>query len=186
MVRTRVGYSGGEKKNPTYHDLGDHSESIQIDYDPTQISYEKLLEIFWASHSPTQRSWSRQYKAAVFYHNEEQKRLAVETRDREAARRKTAIATEILPANTFYRAEAYHQKYRLRQDRVLMNEFSATYPSDTDFVDSTAAARVNGYLDGYGTPESLKEELDSLGLSPAASKRLEEMVKNRKKVFGIF
>jgi peptide-methionine (S)-S-oxide reductase len=166
--------------------LGDHSESIQIDYDPTKISYEKLLEIFWASHSPTQRSWSKQYKAAVFYHNEEQKRLAMETRDREAAKRKSTIATEILPATTFYRAEAYHQKYRLRQDRDLMKEFGVIYPSDTDFVNSTAAARVNGYLDGYGTLESLQEELDALGLSPEASKRLVEIVKNRKKFLGIF
>ncbi|MGO9568674.1 MAG: peptide-methionine (S)-S-oxide reductase MsrA [Desulfomonilaceae bacterium] len=181
-----MGYSGGEKKNPTYHDLGDHSESIQIDYDPTQISYEKLLEIFWASHSPTQRSWSRQYKAAVFYHNEEQKRLAMETRDREAVRRNSPIATEILSATTFYRAEGYHQKYRLRQDRELMKEFNATYPSEADFVNSTAAARVNGYLDGYGTLESLGEELEGLGLSPGASKRLTETVKNRKKVFGLF
>ena len=67
-----------------------------------------------------------------------------------------------------------------------MKEFNATYPSDTDFVDSTAAARVNGYLDGYGTPESLGEEVDGLGLSPGATKRLEDMVKNRKKVFGLF
>jgi peptide-methionine (S)-S-oxide reductase len=186
VVRTRVGYSGGEKKNPTYHDLGDHSESIQIDYDPTQISYEKLLEIFWASHNPTQRSWSRQYKAAVFYHNEDQKRLAIETRDREAAKRKSAIATEILPATPFYRAESYHQKYRLRHDRDLMKEFNAIYPSDTDFVNSTAAARVNGYLDGYGTPETLKEELDGLGLSTAAGKRLEDVVNNRRKRFGLF
>ena len=181
-----MGYSGGQKINPTYHALGDNSESIQIDYDPTQISYEKLLEIFWASHSPTQRSWSKQYKAAVFYHNDEQKRLALETRDREASRRNSTIATEILPATTFYRAEAYHQKYRLRQDREFMKEFNATYPSDTDFVDSTAVARVNGYLDGYGTPESLGEELEGLGLSAGASKRLEDMVKNRKKVFGLF
>jgi peptide-methionine (S)-S-oxide reductase len=181
-----VGYSGGEKKNPTYHDLGDHSESIQIDYDPTQISYEKLLEIFWASHNPTQRSWSKQYKAAVFYHNEEQKGLVLETRDREAARRNSTIATEILPATTFYRAEAYHQKYRLRQDREFMKELNAAYPSDTDVVDSTAAARINGYLDGYGTPESLQEELKDLVLSPAASKRLTEIVKNRKRGFGLF
>ena len=181
-----MGYSGGEKKNPTYHDLGDHSESIQIDYDPTQISYEKLLEVFWASHSPTQRSWSRQYKAAVFYHNEEQKKLAIETRDREAAKRNSTIATEILPAMTFYRAEAYHQKYRLRQDRDLMKQFNARYPSDTDFVNSTAAARVNGYLDGYGTLESLSEEMEGLGLSLEASKRLTDAVKNRKKFFGLF
>jgi peptide-methionine (S)-S-oxide reductase len=179
-----VGYSGGTKKDPTYHSLGDHSESIQIDYDPSQISYEQLLEIFWSSHNPTQGTWSTQYKAAVFYHNEDQKRLAMETRDREAVRRNSKINTEILPATDFYVAEAYHQKYRLRQDRELMKEFNTMYPSAEDFANSTAAARVNGYLDGYGTTESLQEELDGLGLSPAANEKLVNIVKNRKKLFG--
>jgi peptide-methionine (S)-S-oxide reductase len=186
VIRTNVGYSGGKKKNPTYHSLGDHSESLRIDYDPSQVSYEKLLEIFWSSHNPTQKAWSSQYKAAVFCHNEDQKKLAMETRDREAARRNSKITTEVLPASDFYRAEAYHQKYRLRQDRELMKEFNTIYPSDDDFVNSTAAARVNGYLDGYGTPEALEKELDSLGLSPEANKKLMEIVRNRKKLFGFY
>jgi len=181
-----VGYAGGKRKNPTYHSLGDHSEAIQIDFDPDRISYEKLLEIFWASHNPTQGTWSTQYKAAVFFHDEDQRRLAEETRDREATRRKSKIMTEVLPAGEFYRAEAYHQKYRLRQDRELMREFNALYPNEKDFVDSTSAARVNGYLDGYGTMESLQEELDSLGLSTEASKKLMNLVKNRRKLFGSF
>lgn len=108
------------------------------------------------------------------------------TRDREAAKRNRNIATEILPAGTFYRAEAYHQKYRLRQDSALMKEFTAIYPADRDFVDSTAAARVNGYLDGYGTAESLEQEQDSLGLSPEAKRKLIDIVKNRRKFFGSF
>jgi peptide-methionine (S)-S-oxide reductase len=186
VIRTSVGYSGGKKKNPTYHSLGDHSESIRIDYDPSEISYEKLLEIFWSSHNPTQRPWSTQYKAAVFYHNEEQKKLAMESRDRETARRNSEIATEIVPATEFYRAEAYHQKHRLRQDRELMKEFEAMYPSDDDFANSTAAARVNGYLDGYGTPETLEKELDGLGLSPEANKTLMDIVRNRKKFLGFY
>ncbi|MDZ7761250.1 MAG: peptide-methionine (S)-S-oxide reductase [Desulfovermiculus sp.] len=68
MVRTRVGYSGGKKPNPTYHDLGDHTETLQVDYDPEAVSYPKLLEVFWESHSPEQSALSRQYMAAVFYH----------------------------------------------------------------------------------------------------------------------
>jgi peptide-methionine (S)-S-oxide reductase len=130
--------------------------------------------------------WSTQYKAAVFYHNEEQMRLALETRDREALRRSSKITTEILPATEFYSAEAYHQKHRLRQDKELMKEFGLIYPSDDDFVGSTAAARVNGYLDGYGTPESLQAELDNLGLSPEASNKLVDIVQNRKKSFRFF
>jgi peptide-methionine (S)-S-oxide reductase len=173
-------------KNPTYHHLGDHSESIQIDYDPSQISYEKLLEVFWASHNPTQRQWSTQYKAAIFYHNEEQKRLAIETRDREAAKRNSKIMTEILPATEFYRAEAYHQKHRLRAESELMKELQTLYPSDVDLVNSTAAARLNGYLDGYGSVESLEEELKSIGLTPEAARKLLDSVKNRKRFLGIF
>lgn len=186
MIRTRVGYSGGTKKDPTYHSLGDHSESIQIDYDPSLISYEKLLEVFWSSHNPAEPPWSTQYKAAVFYHDENQRKLAMETREREAVRRNSKIMTEILPATDFYLAEPYHQKFRLRQDSELMKEFHTMYPADRDFVDSTAAARVNGYLAGYGTLESLQKELDSFGLSPEANNKLVNIVKNRRKSFGFF
>jgi peptide-methionine (S)-S-oxide reductase len=176
VIRTRVGYSGGTKKNPTYHDLGDHSETIQIDFDPAQISYQNLLEVFWKSHDPNRPSWSRQYRPALFFHHEEQKRLALESRDREAARINGKIRTEILPASEFYPAEDYHQKYYLRQDFVLANEFRKMFPSEKELVNSTAAARVNGYISGYGTHEALKGELDKLGLSEAGRKRLLERV----------
>lgn len=115
----------------------------------------------------------------IFFHNEEQRRLAIETRDRETARRGGKVFTEIVPATEFYPAEAYHQKYRLRQEPDLMKEFNTMYPNVVDFINSTAAARINGYLDGYGTLEALQAELDSLGLSPAASKRLLKIVKHQ-------
>ena len=176
MIRTRVGYSGGTKKNPSYHDLGDHNETIQMDFDPIRISYEKLLEVFWKAHNPTDRSWSCQYRAAIFFHKDEQKRLAFETRDREAARIKKQILTEIQPVSEFYLAEDYHQKYYLKQDRLLAKEFQTIYPSPRDLVNSTAAARVNGYVGGYGTLLTLREELDPLGLSPAGRKKVQEIV----------
>jgi peptide-methionine (S)-S-oxide reductase len=179
VVRTRVGYSGGEKKDPTYYHLGDHTETIQIDYDPTVISYKELLDVFWRSHDPTLQSWSRQYMNIIFYHNEGQKRLAMETRDREAAREGAAVQTKILPATRFYPAEPYHQKYQLRRERDIMGEFKAMYPDDKGFVDSTAAARVNGFLGGYGGPTLLQEELDSLGLSPEAGRKLSKIVSAR-------
>lgn len=170
MVRTRVGYAGGKKKDPTYYSLGDHTETIQIDYDPTQISYKELLDVFWKSHSPTSRSWSRQYMAAVFYHNAEQRKLAIESGNRETVKRKGKIYTEILSFTGFYLAEPYHQKYWLRQERDLMKEFSVIYPNNEDFVNSTAAARLNGYLGGYGKLEDLQLELGSPSLLPAPRK----------------
>jgi peptide-methionine (S)-S-oxide reductase len=176
VVRTRVGYAGGTTENPTYHNLGDHSETIQIDYDPTQISYRELLDVFWDSHNPAGRSPSRQYMSIVFYHNDEQRRLALETRDREAARVKGQITTEIVPFSRFYLAEDYHQKYWLRQKPEFMQEFDAIYPNSDDLIASTAAARVNGYVAGHGSLETLQAEVDHLGLSPEARQKLLEIV----------
>ena len=171
-----MGYSGGHTRNPTYHNLGDHAETIQIDYDPGKVSYAELLEVFWGSHDPTRPSFSRQYMSAVFYHSEAQKKTAMETKQREASAAGEEIYTEILPVGEFYSAEAYHHKYMLRRDRLLAQEFNEMYPELEDFVDSTAVARVNGYVAGYGTPQGLKSELAGLGLSPEAGGRLMRMV----------
>ena len=176
MVRTRVGYAGGTTENPTYHNLGDHTETIQIEYDPTRISYEELLETFWDSHSPTAQPRSRQYASIVFHHDETQRELAAKTREQEETRRRAEIHTEIVPAGTFYPAEAYHQKYYLRNAPDLMQDYRAMYPDDADFVASTAAARVNGYLGHNGTCEQYQEEAESLGLSATEQDGLERTV----------
>lgn len=152
--------------------MGDHAETVQIDYDPAIISYSELLDIFWKSHSPTRQSWSRQYMSAIFYHSKEQKRLAEESRSGEEKRRKSRIYTEIVPYTGFYLAEDYHQKYRLRQHPDLMSEFREMYPDGSDLVNSTAAARVNGYLEGYGTADGLRRSLGSLGLSQKGQRSL--------------
>jgi methionine-S-sulfoxide reductase len=169
-----VGYAGGTKENPTYHNLGDHSETIQIDFDPSRVSYERLLEVFWDEHDPTSRSWSAQYRAALFYHDEEQKRLAIASRDRMARKLGKTVHTEVIPFTRFYTAEDYHQKYYLRQHRRILGEFQRYYPQAAALMDSTAAARVNGYLGGYGTSASLKADIEQLGLSEAARGELLE------------
>ncbi len=174
-----MGYAGGSKPNPTYHDLGDHSETIQIDYDPALISYQELLDIFWSSHSPTARPWSRQYASIIFYHDPEQKRLAEASLERQAAGLGSSIYTEIVPFDQFTLAETYHQKYRLQQDPALLREFRAIYPQDEDFINSTAAARVNGYLGGYGTLAALEAGIEDLGLSREAQEKLLEAVSSR-------
>ena len=174
-----MGYAGGGKPNPTYHDLGDHSETIQIDYDPAQISYQELLDVFWSSHSPTARPWSQQYASIIFYHNQEQKELAEASLDREAARRGDPIYTEIVPFEQFTLAETYHQKYRLQQAPALLRAFREIYPQDEEFINATAAARVNGYLGGYGALAELEEVIADLGLSPAAREQLLDLVSAR-------
>lgn len=182
MVSTRVGYAGGTKANPTYHDLGNHAESIQIDYDPTRISYEQLLDIFWGSHNHGQRAWSRQYMSAIFYHNEDQRRLAVASKARVESCTRRKVFTEIAPLTEFYPAEGYHQKYWLQRVPELMEDFRAMYPATEGFTASTAAARVNGYLGGYGTFSRLENDLSSFGLSSAASQKLLQIVAGRRLV----
>jgi len=113
--------------------------------------------------------------SAIFFHNEEQKQLALETRDQEATKLKGTIYTEIVPLDEFYPAEEYHQKYYLQQVPELRREFRAIYPAVGDLINSTAAARVNGYVGGYGSLEALKTEIDDLGLSPTGNKILLKM-----------
>lgn len=176
-MRTRVGYTGGTKKNPAYTSLGDHSEALQIDYDPVRISYKDLMDIFWESHDPSIRSWSRQYRAAIFYHTDSQKRLALETKANLQSTLKTEIVTDVVPFTEFYLAEDYHQKHALQHSYEYMQELKSIYPSFHDIVFSTAAARLNGYLGGYGTLQILRTELDSYGLSEKAKEHLFDFVK---------
>ena len=115
---------------------------------------------------------------AIFYHNQEQEKLAMETRESIAVRTDGKVHTEVLPYSEFYLAEPYHQKYRLQLNRNLMREFKAIYSGDEDFVNSTAAARVNGYLGGHGSLSQLQAELSGLGLSAAGAESLLYTVRN--------
>ena len=116
------GYTGGHQENPTYQEVSSgktgHCEAVQITYDPSQVNYEKLLDVFWKSINPTtiNRQFvdeGDQYRSGIFYHNEEQKRLSEESKKKlaESGRFDKPIITEITPASTFYPAEEYHQDY---------------------------------------------------------------------------
>jgi peptide-methionine (S)-S-oxide reductase len=167
VVRTRVGYSGGTTSDPTYHRLGDHSETTEIDYDPRVLAYEDLVAVFLASHSPTHPAYSTQYRSAVFYRTDEERAIAAGAIERAQASL-GRIFTDVEAFTAFWRAEDYHQKYRLRAHRDLMAEFRAMFPADHDFVDSTAAARINGWLEGCGDRAQIERELPKSGLSQAA------------------
>jgi peptide-methionine (S)-S-oxide reductase len=174
VIRTRVGYAGGTTPNPTYARIGDHSETIQIDYDPAQISYPDLLAVFWDSHDPSSRPYSRQYMSIIFAHDEEQRRLAEASRDQVASERGRTLYTEIVPYTDFTLAEDYHQKYRLRHASQVMKAFRELYPDPSDLVNSTAAARVNGYVSGHGTLEGVAAALK--GLPPEAQNHLLDLL----------
>ncbi len=161
--------------NPTYTNLGNHAETIQMDYNPAQITYVELLDIFWQNHQPTSSLGSSQYRAILFYHDDEQRKLAEESKAALETALGKKIYTEILPYQNFTWAEDYHQKYQLRST-PLAAEYLQIYPNPADFVNSSATARVNGYLAGYGTAEMLAEEIDRLGLSQAGKDYLQKVV----------
>lgn len=177
MVRTRVGYTGGSTPAPTYRNIGDHSEALQIDFDPEVISYTALVEIFWRAHNPCSAPWSTQYKSAVFYASPKQKAAAEAVRDSLAPSLDRPIQTPVLAAGTFTRAEDYHQKYSLRNRKDFFEAVRARFEDEQAFIDSTAAARLNGYLSGGGNREQLSSELELLDLPPELEQRLLQMVR---------
>ena len=150
MIRTRVGYAGGTKSNPNYDNIGDYSETVQVDYDPGIVSYEQLLNAFWSGHETTYPPESRQYRSAIFYGSEKQRQLAIDSSQKEESRLGQPVFTDIEPLTQFYLAEDYHQKYYLRETPDLSGEILTIYPDTQDFINSTAAARLNGYIAGYG------------------------------------
>ncbi|MDD5679659.1 MAG: bifunctional methionine sulfoxide reductase B/A protein [Candidatus Omnitrophica bacterium] len=122
---TRVGYTGGSFKNPTYKDVSSgktgHAESIEVIYDPSEISYKDLLDTFWKIHDPTTPNRQgpdigTQYRSAIFYHDDEQRDEAFRSKDEleKSAELRGRISTEVVPATEFYKAEEYHQKYNAK------------------------------------------------------------------------
>lgn len=119
---TRVGYVGGSLKAPTYMDVCSdttgHAEAVEVEFDPSAISYDDLLEAFWNSHDPTTRNRQgpdvgSQYRSAIFFHSPQQQTAATESRERLEAEGRFAapVVTEITPVSTFWEAEGYHQQY---------------------------------------------------------------------------
>ncbi len=122
VVSTTVGYSGGTFENPTYKDVcsGEtgHAEVVQLEYDPTKVSYEDLLDVFWRIHDPTTLNRQgpdvgTQYRSAIFFHTPEQAAVAIASKEKlqKSGHFTKPIVTEITPASEFYRAEDYHQRY---------------------------------------------------------------------------
>ena len=120
VVSTMAGYAGGKMDNPSYEDVctdeTGHAEAVQVEYNPSKVSYEQLLDVFWNNHDPTQLNRQgpdigTQYRSVIFYHTSEQKKAAIASKEKLAGKYKKPIATEIVPASKFHKAEEYHQQY---------------------------------------------------------------------------
>jgi peptide-methionine (S)-S-oxide reductase len=124
VTDTAAGYMGGTVANPTYEqvctDRTGHAEVVQVEYDPDEVSYEELLDAFWAEHDPTQLNrqgpdFGSQYRSVVFFHSPEQQEQALASKARIQAQNGEPVVTEIVPASDFWRAEEYHQQYLVKR-----------------------------------------------------------------------
>jgi len=122
VLSTRVGYTGGDFANPTYKDVCSngtgHAEAVEVAFDPSKVSYEQLLNVFWENHDPTQLNrqgpdYGTQYRSAIFFHSPEQEQAARESKEKlqQSGQFRRPVVTQIVPAVTFYEAEDYHQQY---------------------------------------------------------------------------
>ena len=171
VVRTRVGYAGGTDPDPSYYSLGDHIEVVQVEYDPDALAYEDLLDVFWANHDPFSAPYKRQYRGVVLAHDDAQRRAAQASKAALEDRTGQSVQTPVETLEEFTLAEDYHQKYELRSTPVLGDELIDVYGSAV--VDSTVAARLNGFVAGHGSDSQRAELLASVSLPPAAVAELE-------------
>lgn len=120
VVSTRVGYTGGSVESPSYELVcggrTGHAEAVEVTFDPSEIGYEDLLGVFWASHNPTTKNrqgwdFGSQYRSAIYFDGEEQEAAAIASRDREQEGRRRQIVTEMVSGQPFWPAEDYHQQY---------------------------------------------------------------------------
>ncbi len=134
VLSTRVGYTGGTFTEPTYNDVCSHktghAEAVEVIYDPTKVTYDDLLDVFWSIHDPTTLNRQgldvgTQYRSAIFYLNQEQKEKAERSKaELEASKRfKKPIVTQIVPASDFWKAEEYHQQYVEKRNKRFITQF---------------------------------------------------------------
>ncbi|TDO71353.1 peptide methionine sulfoxide reductase msrA/msrB [Halanaerobium saccharolyticum] len=171
IIRTRVGYAGGTTESPTYQMIEDHTETIEIDYDPEVISYRELVEIFFESHNPYSPAYSTQYASLILYQNKKQQKTALEVKEELEAESGREIETVIKELDHFYRAEDYHQKYRLQQQQDFKNHY-LDQMSMKQFINSPAVTKVNGYISGSGERDNIIKNIGKLGLTTELQERL--------------
>lgn len=168
IIRTRVGFAGGTSLVPTYRKMGDHTETIQIEFDPQVISYTDILREFWRNHYPNRDNYKgRQYISLLHYHNDEQRQTMEAIRKEMEVELGEMIETEIAPFTQFTLAEERHQKYYLKRYPKAIDQLTALYPNNEMLVDSIFAARLNGFVKGFGTKDSMRKEINQWSIGEA-------------------
>lgn len=170
VMFTRVGFTGGTLPDPSYSAIGDHVETVEVLFDPEQVSYRSLLDHFWSHHNAHAKPIFRQYASAIFCSTAQQEQTAKETREkREASTSGQPLLTAIMPLEKFYPADPGHQKYYLSQDPELLRQLPRF---GHQRVETRLATKLNALVGRSGRREDLKVALAELGLSDETSEAL--------------
>ncbi|SEG57642.1 peptide-methionine (S)-S-oxide reductase MsrA [Paenibacillus sp. UNC499MF] len=183
VIRTKTGYAGGTAEQPTYRDMGDHSETVELEFDPAVITFEDVLDVFWDHHNPVNINGykGRQYMSLILCHNGEQQEAvqAVISRRKKqgSTKTETETETEVAPCPVFYPAEERHQKYYLKRFPDAVYKLGKLYPSHRELVNSTLAARLNGLAKGYTSLERVAGEIKEWPMEPAARQKVLDLIR---------
>lgn len=175
VLRTRVGYAGGTILNPVYRQMGDHTETVQIDFDPAVLPYEEVLRHFWENHYPNRDGYKgRQYISLLRFHSSQQQEAIARIKEEMERRLGEDIETEIAPYRNFTLAEERHQKYYLKRYPRILEQLAPNYTGAQGLQNSIFAARLNGFAKGFGNREKLKEEIMDWNISEESRHALVE------------
>ncbi|WP_407868389.1 peptide-methionine (S)-S-oxide reductase MsrA [Paenibacillus sp. P36] len=161
ITRTRVGFAGGTTENPTYRQLGDHSETVEMDFDSSIVSLEAILHVFWGNHNPVNINdyKGRQYRSLILYRDSTQLDIIRKVMANNEEQGKGMPDTEVAPFKGFYPAEDRHQKYYLKRYPDAIEKLRALFPTEEELTNATLAARLNGLAKGYTNMDRIINEI---------------------------
>lgn len=175
VLKTRVGYSGGTSPSPTYKNIGDHTEIVEIQFNPELTKFKEIINLFYSKHNFTLPQ-KTQYKSVILYVDEEQKKIALEEMEKakEKYNKNTIFYTFLQKFEKFYQAEDYHQKYWLRCENDIFKELNL---SNSQLINSTLATKINGYLGGNS-----KEDFNLLNILQKEYKLSDSLITKIKEI----
>lgn len=182
IMRTRVGFAGGTKDNPTYRQLGDHTETVEMDFDSGIVSLETILNLFWSYHNPVNINdyKGQQYRSLVLFRDPIQHSIIREVMRTSEEQGKGILDTEVAPYTGFYLAEDRHQKYYLKRYPDAIKKLRTFFPTDEELTNATLAARLNGLAKGYTNLEKIINEIRTWQISREEQEEIIHLIKRIK------
>ncbi len=179
VLRTRVGYAGGDSTTPSYDNLGNHIEVFEVDYDPDLLSYEDMVKLYFYVYDATARPFSQRVTPVIYYRNEAEQEISERVKLSIEANSEKGLFTVIRPLEVFYLAEEKHQLSYLKQETSLYMEVREIFVEEDALLLSILASKLNGFIAGYGLDSDLASILKSSGLSNASLDRIKDIQSNK-------